>query len=324
MQSDLYVGIDVGSVTTKFAALDNGDELVTSIYLRNEGQPIISIQRGLKELSSKMPADTRIAGVATTGSARYLAGVLVHADLVKNEISCQAAAAIHSVPDVATVIEIGGQDSKIIIIRNGVVSDMAMNTVCAAGTGSFLDQQAQRMNMPIDDFGREALKSSKPAYIGGRCAVFAETDMIHKQQVGYKRIDILRGLCQALARNYLSNIATGKEILPPVVFQGGVASNLGMVQAIEEALGLTVIVPPYPGVTGAIGAALIVHKELKSKDNVSSFDGFDIADADLRASSFECRECDASCEISQVFRDDKVLARWGGECSLWEEEVKPE
>ena len=319
-QNNVYLGIDVGSVTTKFAVLNNKDELVTSLYLRTEGQPILSIQRGLKELSSGLPVDTRIAGVATTGSARYLAGVLVNADLVKNEISCQAAAAINYVPDVATVIEIGGQDSKIIIIRDEAVADMGMNTICAAGTGSFLDQQAQRMNMPIDDFGREALKSRKPIQIAGRCAVFAETEMIHKQQMGHKRADIIKGLCQALARNYLNNIATGKEILPPVVFQGGVALNQGMVTAIEEALGLSMIVPPYPGVSGAIGAALIVHEEFKLKAKTTSFNGFEIADAALSASSFECKECDSLCEISQVFRDEKVLARWGGQCDMWEEE----
>jgi predicted CoA-substrate-specific enzyme activase len=320
VQNNVYLGIDVGSVTTKFAVLNDKDELVTSLYLRTEGQPIVSIQQGLRELSAALPNDTRIAGVATTGSARYLAGVLVNADLVKNEISCQAAAAVHSVPDVATVIEIGGQDSKIIIIRDGGVADMGMNTVCAAGTGSFLDQQAQRMNVPIDDFGRESLQSTKPVQISGRCAVFAETEMIHKQQVGHKRADIIKGLCQALARNYINNIATGKGIMPPVVFQGGVAFNRGMVLALKEALGLPVIVSPHPGVTGAIGAALIIHEEFKLKDKATSFNGFEIADADLSASSFECKECDSLCEISQVFRDEKVLARWGGQCNLWEEE----
>ena len=322
-RNNTYLGIDVGSVTTKLALLSEADELVTSLYLRTEGQPIISIQRGLKELSTVMPNDTRIAGVATTGSARYLAGVLVHADLVKNEISCQAAAAVHFVPDAATVIEIGGQDSKIITIDGGGVKDMGMNTICAAGTGSFLDQQAQRMNVAIGDFGAEALKSTQPVRIAGRCAVFAESDMIHKQQMGHRRADIVRGLCQALAQNYLSNVAAGKDIRPPVVFQGGVAFNQGMVTAFEEALGLAVIVPPHPGVTGAIGAALLVHEEMKLKNTATAFDGFDLVDADLRASSFECKECNALCEISQVFRDGKSLARWGGQCSLWEEEGKP-
>ena len=149
MQNNVYLGIDVGSVTTKFAVLNDKDELVTSIYLRNDGQPIISIQRGLKELSSGLPADARIAGVATTGSARYLAGVLVNADLVKNEISCQAAAAVHSVPDVATVVEIGGQDSKIIIIKDGTLADMGMNTICAAGNFVKLHYRMCAINKPM-------------------------------------------------------------------------------------------------------------------------------------------------------------------------------
>ena len=319
-QSNVYLGIDVGSVSTKFALLDEADNLVASIYLRTEGQPIVSIQHGLKQMSAAVSNDMRIAGVATTGSARYLAGVLLNADLVKNEISCQAAAALRFDPDAATVIEIGGQDSKIIIIRDGAVADMGMNTVCAAGTGSFLDQQAQRMNMQIEDFGAEALKSSRPVQIAGRCAVFAETDMIHKQQTGHSRPDIIKGLCRALARNYLSNIATGKEIRPPVVFQGGVALNRGMVLALEEALGVSVSVPPYPGLTGAIGAALIVHGALKSREKTTSFNGFDVADAALSASSFECGGCESLCEISQVLNSDKVIARWGGQCDMWEEE----
>ena len=314
------MGIDIGSVSTKFALISGNGELLTSIYRRTEGQPIVSIQRGLRDLSAAVSNGMRIAGVATTGSARYLAGVLLNADLVKNEISCQAAAAIHFVPDVSTIIEIGGQDSKIIIIRDGAVADMGMNTVCAAGTGSFLDQQAQRMNLQIEDFCSEALKSTRPVQIAGRCAVFAETDMIHKQQMGYKRPDIIKGLCRALARNYLSNIATGKEIRPPVVFQGGVALNRGMVLALEEALDITVVVSPYPGVTGAIGAALIAREELGPGGRTTLFNGFDIAEADLSTSSFECRECESMCEISQVLRDDKVIARWGGQCDIWEEE----
>ncbi|MEA1959246.1 MAG: acyl-CoA dehydratase activase [Chloroflexota bacterium] len=317
---NIYLGIDVGSVTTKFAVLDEGDEVVAHLYLRTEGQPIAAIQRGLKQLLDRLPDDAHIAGVATTGSARYLAGVMVHADLVKNEISCQAAAALHFLPDAATIIEIGGQDSKIITIENGIVNDMGMNTVCAAGTGSFLDQQAQRMNIPIDEFGSEALSGTKPVHISGRCAVFAESDMIHKQQMGHRRADIIRGLCRCLAHNYLSNVATGKRIRPPVVFQGGVAFNLGMVHAVEETLGLSITVPPHPGVTGAIGAALLVHEELTLDGRTTSFDGFDVVNCDLRASSFECRACAATCEISQVFRNGKVLARWGGQCSLWEKE----
>ena len=314
----VYLGIDVGSVTTKFAVLDEEVQLVTSLYLRTQGRPIAMIQQGLKELATRLPPGAQIKGVGTTGSARYLAGVMVSADVVKNEITAQAVAALHFVADVQTVIEIGGQDSKIIMIRGGIVTDFGMNTVCAAGTGSFLDQQAQRLNMRIEDFGKEALQSKKPVRIAGRCTIFAESDMIHKQQMGHRLEDIISGLCHALVRNYLNNVGLGKEILPPIVFQGGVAFNQGMVRAFEETLGYQVIVPPHHEVMGAIGAAFLAHEEIAMRGNGTRFKGFAVAEADFRTSSFECKACPNMCEISQVFRDGKVLARWGGRCDLWE------
>ena len=149
---DLYLGIDVGSVTTKFALLDEDGELVASLYLRTQGQPLMMVQQGLREILSGLESEACIRGVGTTGSARQLAGVIVGADVVKNEITSHAVAALHHVHDVQTVIDIGGQDSKIILVRNGVVTDFGMNTICAAGTGSFLDQQASRLNMHIDDY----------------------------------------------------------------------------------------------------------------------------------------------------------------------------
>ena len=148
---EAYLGIDVGSVTTKFAVLDNHDELVTNLYLPTQGKPITMVQQGLKQIQQQLPKDVEIRGVATTGSARYLAGVIVGADLVKNEITSHAVAALLYTPEVQTIIEIGGQDSKIIIVRDGVVTDFGMNTVCAAGTGSFLDHQALRLDMSIEE-----------------------------------------------------------------------------------------------------------------------------------------------------------------------------
>jgi predicted CoA-substrate-specific enzyme activase len=317
----IYLGIDVGSVTTKFAALDEEDRLVTSLYLRTQGRPIAVIQQGLKELATRLPSQANIKGVGTTGSARYLAGVIVSADVVKNEITTQAAAALYFVPDVQTVIEIGGQDSKMIIIRKGIVTDFGMNTICAAGTGSFLDQQSQRLNIHIEDFGEEALRSEKPIHIAGRCTVFAESDMIHKQQMGHRIEDITYGLCQALVRNFLNNIGKGMDIRPPVLFQGGVAFNQGIVRALQETLNTNIIVPPHHEVIGAIGAALLTHEEMAMQSNETRFKGFRVADADFRTSSFDCKACAGVCEISQVFGDDKVLVQWGGRCDLWESAV---
>ena len=315
---EVYLGIDVGSVTTKLAVLDKADQLIDALYLRTQGEPIAVVQQGLREIAQRLPSDVQIKGVGTTGSARYLAGVIVSADVVKNEVTSQAVAALHFFPEVQTVIEIGGQDSKIIIIRNGIVTDFGMNTVCAAGTGSFLDQQALRLNMRIEDFGGRALESKKAVRIAGRCTVFAESDMIHKQQMGHRIEDIIYGLCQALVRNYLNNVGLGKEILAPIVFQGGVAFNQGIVRAFDEILEAKVIVPPHHEVMGAIGAALLAHEERAVRGDGTKFKGFEVADAHFRTSSFECKACPQICEIAQLFLNGKVLARWGGRCDIWD------
>ncbi len=322
----VYLGIDVGSVTTKLAALYEDNKLITHTYTLTQGKPIDMVQLGLMRIKEQLPEDVEICGVATTGSARYLAGVIVGADLVKNEITSQAAAALLYLPEVQTVIEIGGQDSKIIIIRDEVVTDFGMNTVCAAGTGSFLDHQAQRLNMSIEEFSQRALESQTPVRIAGRCTVFAESDMIHKQQMGHRIEDILYGLCQALVRNYLNNVGSGKEIKAPILFQGGVAFNQAIVKAFQKELGVEIIVPHHHEIMGAMGAALLVHEEMVSNHKRSRFKGFGVSEIEHRTSTFECKSCPNLCEIAQISIDGQVLARWGGRCDLWErvasEEVK--
>jgi len=315
---EVYLGIDVGSVTTKLAVLDKSDELITHVYLLTQGKPIKMVQQGLRQIKQQLPEDIVICGVATTGSARYLAGVIVGADLVKNEITCHAVATLMYVPEVQTIIEIGGQDSKIIIIRDGIVTDFGMNTVCAAGTGSFLDHQALRLNMSIEELAQRALDSQTQVRIAGRCTVFAESDMVHKQQMGHRTEDILYGLCQALVRNYLNNVGLGKNIEPPIVFQGGVAFNQAMAKAFQEELKTRVIVPPHHELMGAIGAALLAHEEMVSKNNGSKFQGFGISEIEYHTSSFECKACPNLCEIAQLSLNGQVLAWWGGRCDLWE------
>ncbi len=313
-----YLGIDVGSVTTKSVVVDKDGELITHVYLLTQGKPVQMVQQGLTQIKQQLPKGIDICGVATTGSARYLAGVIVGADLVKNEITSHAVATLRYIPEVQTIIEIGGQDSKIIIIRDGIVTDFGMNTVCAAGTGSFLDHQALRLNMSIEEFAKQALDSKTPVRIAGRCTVFAETDMIHKQQMGHRTEDILYGLCQALVRNYLNNVGLGKEIRPPVVFQGGVAFNQAIVKALQEELNTEIIVPPHHELMGAIGAALLAQEEMVSSNNGSKFKGFEVSEEKYHTSSFECKACPNLCEIAQISINGQVLARWGGRCDLWE------
>jgi predicted CoA-substrate-specific enzyme activase len=312
-----YLGIDVGSVSTNLVVLDEHSDVLASIYRRTQGQPIQAVQGGLKELMTMIDTGMEIMGVGATGSARHLTGVIVGADIVKNEITAHAVAASQVVPDVSTVLEIGGQDSKLIVLSDGVVTDFAMNSVCAAGTGSFLDHQSTRLGIPIEEFGSYAMRSESPAHIAGRCSVFAESDMIHKQQVGVATDDIIFGLCHALVRNYLNNLAKGKDLTAPVVFQGGVAANAGMKRAFEEALELEVVVPAHHNVMGAIGSAILAM-ELELESGETCFNGFSVTDMEYESTSFGCNGCSNTCEIIRIKVEGKTLARWGGRCDKWD------
>ena len=220
-----YLGIDIGSISTKGVVIDDSDKIVASLYIWTEGNPINSVKKLINELKKEIPEGYIVRGIGTTGSARKLIGLLVDANVVKNEITAHAVGTLSVNPNVRTILEIGGQDSKIILINNGIIVDYAMNTLCAAGTGSFLSSQAKRLDIPIEEFGKLALKSKNPAKIAARCTVFAESDLIHKAQVGYSKEDIVAGLCKSIVLNYLNNVGKGKKILEPVVFQGGVSKN---------------------------------------------------------------------------------------------------
>jgi predicted CoA-substrate-specific enzyme activase len=309
-----YLGIDVGSITTKVVVLDERDQVLTKVYLRNSGRPLEAIQQGMEEVLAQLGKEVSIGGVATTGSARHLAAYLVGADLIKNEITAHSIAVIDLFPEAKTIIEIGGQDSKVIVLRDGVVVDFAMNTVCAAGTGSFLDQQAARLEVSIGEFGNLALKANRPVRIAGRCTVFAETDMIHKQQMGHSVEDIVAGLCDSLVKNYLNNVCRGKEIFSPIVFQGGVAANRGIQKAIERELETSLIIPEHFDVMGAIGAAKLVRKAKPSK---TQFRGFDLSRKSCSTRSFECNECGNQCEVIHLWVDQQVVACWGDLCERY-------
>jgi predicted CoA-substrate-specific enzyme activase len=309
-----YLGIDVGSITTKMVIIDEADRVLSKLYLRNSGRPIETIQKGIEALWNQLGSGILIQGVATTGSARQLAACLVGADLIKNEITAHSVAVVDLFPKAKTIFEIGGQDSKVIVLRDGVVVDFAMNTVCAAGTGSFLDQQAARLGISIEEFGDLALKANHPVRIAGRCTVFAETDMIHKQQMGHTVADIVAGLCDSLVRNYLNNVCRGKEILTPIVFQGGVAANQGIRKALERELETSLIIPEHFDVMGAMGAAKLVKKVRPSR---SQFKGFDLSGKSCETRGFECDECGNQCEVIQLLVDHQVAACWGDLCERY-------
>lgn len=305
-----YLGIDIGSISTKGVVIDQDNNILAKEYLWTEGDPMGAVKRLLKALEAQLKEqDVQVVSVGTTGSARKLIGVMTGASVVKNEITAHAIGTTTVHPDVRTIFEIGGQDSKIVIIENGFVTDYAMNTLCAAGTGSFLSSQAHRLGVSVEDFGEIALTSKKPTNIAARCTVFAESDLVHKAQIGHKKEDIIAGLCKAVVANYLNNIGKGKKIMPPIVFQGGVSKNVGVKKAFEDAVGHEVIVDENGHLMGAFGVAVLARRSGKERPF-----SFDTADIEFRTRGFECGKCANHCEIICVYRENELIDAWGNKC----------
>ena len=300
-----YLGIDIGSISTKGVIIDDNNNILTSSYIWTEGNPINAV----KKLISNLKTDNiKIKGIGTTGSARKLIGLLLDANVVKNEITAHAIGTLNYYPDCKTILEIGGQDSKLILLNNRIITDYAMNTLCAAGTGAFLSSQAKRLGIDINKFGDIALKSDNPVKIAARCTVFAESDLVHKAQLGYKKEDIIAGLSKSIVLNYLNNLGKGKKIKPPIVFQGGVSKNKAVLKYFKEVLNEDVIVDPNSHLMGAIGIAIL------SKNNNNKEYDLNIKNIKYETKGFECNKCSNNCEILKIYKDNKLIDAWGSKC----------
>ena len=273
--SECFLGIDVGSVSVNTVVLTARREILEEHYTRTLGQPLATAHRILQELLSRIPS-SQLSGIALTGSGGKLLAELLGARC-ENEIIAQSKSIEYFYPQVRTIIEMGGEDSKLISLDGDAqssekikISDFTMNAICAAGTGSFLDQQAHRLDLTVEAFGKLALQSKNPPRIAGRCSVFAKTDMIHLQQVATPDYDIVAGLCRAVARNFKSTLGKCKSFVKPVSFQGGVAANLGMRKAFRDVLELAeseLIIPQRFASMGALGAALLMMEDASYKNN---------------------------------------------------------
>ncbi len=303
-----YLGIDIGSISTKGVVIDKDNNIVASTYLWTRGNPLKAVKEVLVDIKKQLPKNYKVVGVGTTGSARKLVGTILGANIIKNEITAHAIGTLSKYPDIRTIIEIGGQDSKIILLKDQVVIDYAMNTLCAAGTGAFLSSQAERLDIPVEEFGSIALTSNNPTPIAARCTVFAESDLVHKAQMGHKKEDIVAGLCKSVALNYLNNVGKGKKIASPIIFQGGVSKNIGVVKAFEKILNEKIITDENGHLMGALGVAILSKKE--PEINFS----FDIVEEDFETSSINCSGCPNNCEIICIKKDDKLLDSWGNRC----------
>ena len=305
-----YLGVDIGSISTKGVIMDSDNKILASEYLYTEGDPIGAVKRLISILSKKInKSEYKVVSVGTTGSARKLIGTMLGASVIKNEITAHAVGTTSIYPDVRTILEIGGQDSKIILLNHGIVTDYAMNTLCAAGTGAFLSSQAKRLGVSVEEFGDIALTSKNPTLIAARCTVFAESDLVHKAQMGHKKEDIIAGLVRSVASNYLNNVGKGKKIIGPIVFQGGVSKNIGVVKAFEELLGESVIVDDNSHLLGSLGVAI-----LAKRSGIEHDFNFNIVDVSFESKGFNCGGCSNNCEVVCIIKDNKLIDSWGNRC----------
>lgn len=307
--NECYLGIDIGSISTKGVLLDQEEKVIASSYIWTEGNPTQATKKVISLLREKIDSNYVLKGIGTTGSARKLIGLMLDATVVKNEITAHAIGTLSRHKEVRTILEIGGQDSKIIFLENGIIVDYSMNTLCAAGTGSFLSSQAKRLGVEIEDFGSIALTSKNPVKIAARCTVFAESDLIHKAQAGYKKEDIIAGLCRSIVLNYLNNVAKGKKIHGPIVFQGGVSKNKGVVNYFEEQLQEPILVDEEGHLMGAIGVAILAHKAETQKEYT-----WDMKDIVFETKGYECKGCSNHCELLKIYKEGKLIDTWGSRC----------
>ena len=309
-QDKAFLGIDVGSISTKGVIIDKDNQILASEYIWTEGNPINAVKHLIGLLEARFDRDrSQIVGTGATGSARRLVGTILNATIVKNEITAHAVGTTTFYPEVRTILEIGGQDSKIILVENGVAVDYAMNTLCAAGTGAFLSSQARRLGIEVEEMGALAMRSSHPTAIAARCTVFAESDLVHKIQMGHPREDIIAGVCRAVASIYLNNVGKGKKISSPVVFQGGVSKNAGVVHAFEELLNCPILVDENGHLMGAMGAAILAKRSVRRE----IFD-FSVENMEFVTREAGCGRCSNNCEIICVYRDGVLIDSWGNRC----------
>ncbi len=297
-----YLGIDVGSTSTDLVLMCEDQTLVDFQYLRTAGDPEQAVRSGLEKFREKYGAFC-VRGVGITGSGRERLGRMMGADAIRDEITAQAKAAAFWVPEADTVFEIGGQDSKFISLENGNVTDFQMNKICAAGTGSFVEEQAARMGIPLHDFGPLALTAQAPCDLGERCTVFIETAIAQAEGQGASQADIAAGVCHAVVKNYLQKVVAGRHVGEHIVLQGGVDYNPGIVAAFQSVYGNQIQVSPVFPISGAFGAALLAKETVAGEK--SKFLGFDFPGQEQSVSA-----------ASEEIRKNKAFYKKAGQLAL--------
>jgi len=297
----VLLGVDIGSTSTKAAVLTQDGRVLAGLYTRTAGKPLEATQsifEAIERIEAKAGHAFEVELAATTGSGRKLVAAVIGADAAIDEITAHARAAVELDPEVDTIIEIGGQDSKFTLLKDGLVTFSQMNAVCAAGTGSFLEEQAGRLGVPLADFSARAMGVKAPL-TSDRCTVFMERDLNHFQGQGYATEELLAASLFSVCDNYLGKVAREGSIGERIAFQGATAKNRALVAAFERRLGRKIGVSKFCHLTGAIGAALQARDEIGANPGRRSggFRGFGLHRLDLESRSERCGLCPNDCRL---------------------------
>lgn len=304
-----WLGVDCGSVSIKFALINEDEEVISSLYLKNKGITE-TVQEGLRKIYDK---SYEVVGVGCTGSGRQFLKLLLGGDVVKTEILAHTIATLHYYPDVKTIMDIGGEDCKIMEVQDGVLTNFIMNNVCGAGTGAVIEAIASRLSTSIEDVDDVALSSTQQLNFPGKCGIFCQSAVVSKLNAGAAKSDIMMGVVRALVNNYLT-LARGIRLQPPYVFQGATAQNKAVVYALEEQLQHKVIVPKECAIMGAIGIALMA-KEAQIEQ--TQFKGFRINELHYKSVNFQCQDCPNRCDVTQLYEEATLLGCVGSRCGKW-------
>jgi predicted CoA-substrate-specific enzyme activase len=315
-----YLGVDVGSTSTKAVIMDeSGTRLLGKNYLMTAGRPVEAIRQVFRNLLRDGAGKVKIAGAGVTGSGRYLVGGFIGADLIKNEITAQTRAAAE-LDSEADIIEIGGQDSKLVIKRNGVVVDYHMNKACAAGTGSFIDELAEMLGVSVTngEFADLAFAAPHTIDLGTRCASFMGQAVASAQQEGVPLEIITASLANSIAKNYLSKVVEHRKLGDKVILTGAVFYNKAVVSAFHQQLeGKKLTVPEHKEVSGAIGAALLARESMAGQE--SKFKGFqEVVDSECKLTTFVCKGCDNNCTITRMEMPGEKPTFYGSRCDKYD------
>ncbi|MBI4321272.1 MAG: hypothetical protein HY675_22505 [Chloroflexi bacterium] len=318
---DVYLGVDVGSTSTKAAVISRTGQVLAKSYLMTAGQPLEAVKKVMANLAPEVEGKVRVRAAGVTGSGRYLVGSFIGADLIKNEITAQTRAALQIDPRVNTIFELGGQDSKFVYLENGTALDYQMNKACAAGTGSFIDELAEQLGISTrtGEFARLAFDATNQMDLGEKCTAFMSQAVTSAQHAGVATEVIVASLALSLAKNYISKVVAGRRIGDHVFLTGAVFYNEAVVSAFKAELpGKTYVVPEHKEVTGAIGAALLAM-EATPADAESRFRGFSkVAEASYKLTNFNCHQCEHTCAISAMTTDTGERLFYGSRCDLYD------